>query len=233
MVIKVVLEACKANPRYKDISWLRKDIKRFLKEVDEAEQPISPIHGLVQDAHKHRGVNTEIADVPSVLQVRNRLLAIVLLVRCDYAILSDFGTHGGGMASWGNLRDFRLSLALNRKDYENLIQESRSRQQPTHQVEGLLYWARFVALERSRSASLSDADMTTLIDRAHGQLYLARNICNTYQGQTAGMPAEVSEAEKMLRDSTFYAPVTNLEKAAVYAANGAEFSRYGTLVLLR
>ncbi|KAL9594881.1 MAG: hypothetical protein Q9179_005205 [Wetmoreana sp. 5 TL-2023] len=221
--IKVVLEACKANPRYKDIAWLRKDIKRFLKEVDEAEQPISRIHGLVQDAHKHRGVNTEIADVPSVLQVRNRLLATVLLLRCDYAILFDFVTHGGGMASGGNLRDFRLSLALNRKDCENLIQESRSRQQPTHEVEGLLYWARFVALERSRSASLSDADMTTLVDRAHDQLYLARNICNTYPGQTAGMPAEVSEAEKMLRDSTFYAPVTNLEKAAVYAAMAQSF----------
>jgi len=225
--IKVVLKACKANARYKDISLLRVDIKRFLKEVDEAEQPISRIHGLVQDAHKHRGVNTEITDVPSVLQVRNRLLATVLLLRCDYAILSDFVTHGGGIASGGNLRDFRLSLALNRKDCENLIQESRSRQQPAHEVEGLLYWVRFVALERSRSASLSDADMTTLVDRAHDQLHLARTICNTYPGQTAGMPAEVSEAEKMLRDSTFYAPVTNLEKAAVYAAMAQSFQGTG------
>jgi len=38
--IKVVLKACKANARYKDISLLRVDIKRFLKEVDEAEQHI-------------------------------------------------------------------------------------------------------------------------------------------------------------------------------------------------
>jgi len=108
--IKVVLKACKANARYKVISLLRIDIKRFLKEVDEAEQPISRIHGLVQDAHKHRGVNPEITDVPSVLQVRNRLLATVLLLRCDYAILFDFVTHGGGMALGENLRDFVSAL---------------------------------------------------------------------------------------------------------------------------
>ncbi|MCJ1286467.1 hypothetical protein MMC26_005812 [Xylographa opegraphella] len=225
--IKVVLEACKADPRYKDIPRLRKDIKTFLTEVDEAEQPISRIHGLVQDAHKYRGVNTEIADIPSVLQVRNRLLATVLLLRCDYAIFFDFVTHGSGMASGDNPRGFRLNLAPNRKDCENLIEEARSRQQPTQEVEGLLYWARFVALERSCSASLSDADMTTLVERAYDQIDLARNLCNTYPGQTAGMLVEVSDAEKMLRGSTFYAPVTNLEKAAVYAAMAQSFQGTG------
>ncbi len=126
--IKVVLKACKANSRYKDISWLRNDIKRFLKEVNKAEQPISRIHDLVQDARKHHGVNTEIIDLPSVLQVHNRLLVTVLLLRCDYAILSDFVTHGCDMASGGNLRNVYLNLASNRKDCENLMQESRSRQ---------------------------------------------------------------------------------------------------------
>jgi hypothetical protein len=225
--IKIVLKACNSTTRYKDISWLRNDIKRFLKEVDEAEQPISRIHDLVQDARKHRGVNTEIIDLPSVLQVHNRLLATVLLLRCDYTILSDFVTHGCDMTSGGNLRNMCLNLAPNRKDCEKLMQESRSRQQPAHEVEGLLYWARFVALERSRSASLSDADTTTLVDRARDRLHLARTICNTNPGQTAGMSEEVSAAEKMLRDSTFYAPVTNVEKAAVYAAMAQSFQGTG------
>ncbi len=225
--IQVVFKTFNPEARYKDIFPLRIDIKRFLKEVDEAEQPISRIHALVQDARKHRGVNTEMSDIPSVLQVRNRLLATVLLLRCDYAILLDSVIHGGGRASGKNAREFRLSLALNRKDCENLIQESRSRQQPAHEVEGLLYWARFVALERGRSASLSDADMTTLVDRAHDQVDLARTICNTHPGQTAGMPAEVTEVKKMLRSATFYAPVTNLEKAAVYAAMAQSFQGTG------
>ena len=125
--IKVVLKALKADARYKDISLLRIDIRRFLKEVDEAEQPINRIHDLIQDARKNYGVNTEITDVPSVLQVRNRLLATVLLLRCNYAILLDFVTHSAGTALWKNARDLRLNLALNRKDCENLIRESRSR----------------------------------------------------------------------------------------------------------
>ncbi len=221
--IKAVLKARKADARYKNIFLLRIVIRRFLKEVDEAEQPISRIHDLVRDVRKHREVNTEITDVPFVLQVRNRLLATVLLLRCDYAILLDFVIHSAGTVSGKNLRDLHLSLALNRKDCENLIQEFRSRQQPAHEVEDLLYWVRFVALERERSASHSDAEMTTLVDRARDQLHLARTICNTYPGQTVDMPAEVSEAEKMLRDMTFYAPVANWEKAAVYAAMAQSF----------
>lgn len=225
--VKAVLSTPEADARYKDIYLLRIQITRFLKEVDEAEQPISRIHSLVQDARRHRGVSTEITDVPSVLQVRNRLLTTVLLLRCDYAILSDFVIHRGGTASGENIRAVRLSLALNRKDCESLIQESRLRQQPAQEVEGLLYWARFVALERGRSASLSDADMTALVSHARDLLHLARTICTTNPGPTAGMPAEVSDAEKMLRDATFYAPVTNAEKAAVYAAMAQSFQGTG------
>lgn len=223
----LVRKVTATDKRYKDICLLRVAIKRFRKKVDEAEQPISRIHDLVEDARKHYGVNMELTDLPSLLQVRNRLLATVLLLRCDYAILLDFVAHSARNSVGGNIRDLRLNLTLDRKDCETLIQESRTLQQPTQEVEGLLYWVRFAALERGRSASLSDADTSTLIDHAHAQIQLARRICNAYPGQTAGMPAEVSEAEKMLRDATFYAPVTNSEKAAVYAAMAQSFQGTG------
>ena len=222
--IFVVLKAQKADVRYKNISLLRIDIRKFLHKVDEAEQPISRIHALVQDARRHRGVDTEMVNVPSVLQVRNRLLATVLLFRCDYAILFTFVTQ---MASGGNLHNCRLNLVLNREDCEKLIQDSRSRQQPAHEVEGLLYYARFVALERGRSISLSDAEMTIFVDRARDQLTLASTVCRGHPGQTTGLLKEVCEAEKMLREATFYAPVTNAEKAAVYAAMAQSFQGTG------
>lgn len=90
-------------------------------------------------------------------------------------------------------------------------------------MESLLYWARFLALKRSRSASLSDADTIALVDRARDQRYLARTIYKTNPGQTAGMSEEVSVAEKMLRDSIFYALVTKVEEAAVYATMAQSF----------
>ncbi|KAI4175840.1 MAG: hypothetical protein LQ343_001453 [Gyalolechia ehrenbergii] len=216
--INIICKAQHKNNRYRDISLLRTNISRFLRDVDEAEQPISRIHALVEDARKRRGVTTELTDIPSVLQVRNRFLATVLILRCDYAILCDFITHRGKGASGGTLHNFHLDLVVNREDCEKLVTESQSRHQPAQEVEGLLYWARFVALERGRSAKLSEVDMNALVDRARNQLQSARHICNAYRGQTAGMLEEVSEAEKMLRDATFYALVTNEEKAAVYAA---------------
>lgn len=225
--IKFCSNTQKTNARYKDIFSLRNDIRRYLDEVDEAEQPISRIHDLVQDARKYRGVNTDITDEPSVLQVRNRLLATVLILRCDYAILFHFVNHSGGTTSGRKLRDIRLDLALNRKDCDSLVQESRVRQQPAQEVEGLLYWARFVALERGRSTRLSDTDMAALVAHASAQIQLAQSICNSHPGQTDGMLAEVSEAEKAIRQGTFYAPVTNAEKAAVYAAMAQEFRGTG------
>ena len=69
--------------------------------------------------------------------------------------------------------------------------------------------------------------MTTLVDRAHEELHLARDICNVHPGQTAGMLAEVSEAQKMLRGATFYTPVTNAEKEAVYAGIAQSFQGTG------
>lgn len=131
------------------------------------------------------------------------------------------------MASSGNLETVRLNLAPQRKDCHTLMQESRSRLQPSHEVEGLLYNARFLALERNRSATLSDADTITLVARAREGLHRARTICTINPGSTAGMPEEISAAEKMLRDATFYAPVTNAEKAAVYAAMAQSFRGTG------
>ena len=225
--INVAFRAQKATARYKDISKLRMDIRTFLREVDEAEQPISRINALIQDARKYRGVSTEAPDIPLVLQVRNRLLATVLILRCDYAILFDYVTKSGATASGGNVQEFRLNFAHTRKDCEDLIQESRSRQQPAQEVEGLLYWARFVALERDRSDNLSEVEMTALVNRARHQLQLARHVCTSHTGQTAGMLTEVSEAEKMLRDATFYEPVTNAEMDAVYAAMAQSFQGTG------
>ena len=222
-----VHKATMSDDRYKDLFPLRRTIYSFLQEVDEAEQPISRIHNLVQDARKHHGVETEDVDLPSILQVRNRLLATVLLLRCDYAILSDFVTHSDGSASGGSVRDLSLDLAVNRKDCEVLIEESRTRQQPAQEVEGLVYWARFAALERGRSARLSAEDMPAIIEHARNQLRLAYTLCSAYEGQTTGMRAEVSQAEKMLRDATFYEPVTNSEKAAVYAAMAQDFRGTG------
>jgi hypothetical protein len=119
----------------------------------------------------------------------------------------------------------QVDLSMNRKECENLMAESESRNQPGNYVEGILYWARFLTLERSFAEPGSE--LTQLLDKAREHLQLAHEICDEYPGQTAGVRNEVEEVEKMLRDSTFYMPVSNEEKAAVYAAMAHDFRGTG------
>ncbi|KAL8911016.1 MAG: hypothetical protein Q9171_003752 [Xanthocarpia ochracea] len=78
------------NQHYQNALQLRADIKVFLAQVNEKEQPFSKIYDLVQDAKRHRGAAGSIVWTPDVLQTRNRLLATVLLLRCEFAILANF-----------------------------------------------------------------------------------------------------------------------------------------------
>jgi hypothetical protein len=210
--------------RYKTIIGLRGEIKRFLQQVNENEQPFGRIYDLVQDTRRHRGINIDLNSKVDILQVRNRLLTTVLLIRCDYTILLTFLNDRKGGTSTSSSR-IQVDLSINRKDCENLVAESESRSQPGNYVEGLLYWARFLALERSFAES--ESELIPLLDKAREQLQLAHEICDEYPGQTAGMKNEVEEVQKMLRDSTFYMPVSNEEKAAVYAAMARDFRGTG------
>ncbi|KFY34168.1 hypothetical protein V494_06994 [Pseudogymnoascus sp. VKM F-4513 (FW-928)] len=210
--------------RYKTIIELRWEISKFLDQVNEKEQPFGRVYDLVQDSRRHRGINTDLDSKIGILQVRNRLLTSVLLIRCDYTILLTFigGQKHEISASYPRIR---VDFSINRKDCEELIAESHSRNQPGNTVEGHLYWARFLALERGLEEPGSE--LTQLLDEARNHLKLAYDLCDKYPGQTAGMKNEIEDVEKMLRDSTFYMPVSNDEKAAVYAAMAQDFRGTG------
>ena len=81
-----------------------------------------------------------------ILQVHDRLLTTLLLIRCDYAIILTFlddRKRGAG----ANSPSVQVDWSINGKDCEKLIAESHSRTQAGNTVEGHLYWARFLALE--------------------------------------------------------------------------------------
>ena len=222
--ISQVEKLTRKDNQYTAIIKLRREIKKFLQQVNEKEQPFGRIYDLVQDARRHRGVTIDFHSGVEILQVRNRLLATVLLMRCDYAILLTFLNDPAGKAR-ASAPGAQVDLSSNRKECNLLIEESLSRHQPGNAVEGRLYWARFLALERS--CVDSGSDFTRRLDEAREHLRLARKFCNKYPSQTRGMKNEIEIVEKMLRDSTFYTIVSNEEKAAVYAAMAQEFSGTG------
>ena len=214
--------------RYKELFQLRSGVKKFLTSVRENEQPFSRIYDLVQDARARLGVETEFDYAPEVLQTRNRQLATVLLLLCDHLILLEFlmlfKNKLAGQAL-GAARVLDVDFTNNRKVCHDLIAESLDRQQPANVVEGQLFWARFVALERG--VTPTSEDMEDLLIDARFHLSQARNTCAQHPGQTKGMLAEVEAVETMLKETTFYATVTNEEKAAVYAAMASEFTGTG------
>ncbi|KAL9119512.1 MAG: hypothetical protein Q9187_003935 [Circinaria calcarea] len=222
--ISQIITLTRKENRYKMIIEFRREIKKFLQQVNEKEQPFGRIYDLVQDARRHRGINIDLGSKVDILQVRNRLLTTVLLIRCDYTILLTFLNDRKSETS-ASSPSVQVDLSINRKECEKLIAESHSKNQPGNTVEGHLYWARFLALERSLAEPGSE--LTQLLDEARGHLQLAHKICDKHPGQTAGMRNEVEDVEKMLRDSTFYMPVSNEEKAAVYAAMAHDFRGTG------
>jgi hypothetical protein len=128
--------------RYKTIVQLRYKIATFLTEVGEAEQPFSRIYDLVQDASIHRGVNIDFEYMPEILQTRNRLLATVLLLRCNYTILLELLTlykeKPANAPPWMT-RKLEVDFTVNRWDCEMLVREFQQKKQPTNEVEGLLF----------------------------------------------------------------------------------------------
>lgn len=141
--IRTVARLIGKHQRYKPLLRLYNTIFHFLRKVSEAEQPFSRVYDLVRDARVHRGVNTDFEYTPEILQTRNRLLATVLMLRCVYAILTEFCAlykdKPAGGALWMQ-RELDINLSSNRQDCEKLIEECRDRNQPANQVEGLLFW---------------------------------------------------------------------------------------------
>lgn len=212
----------RADEGFQNVLNLLRDIKNFLRDVDEKEQPFKRVHDLMKDAHRHRGVNTGNAGLhenPEILQVRNRILTTVLLLRCEYAILATYLSLVPGKAT--------ADFDTNRAYCDKLIDECEQRKQPRNQVEGLLYWARFAALECVHPESADKLEESGLRPRAREYLDVAVAVCYRYPEQTTGLLDEIEETQKMLRDATFYVPVSNEERAAVYAAMAQGFRGTG------
>lgn len=229
--IRTIRRLSGLDVRYTHILRVRKAILVFFHQVSEEEQPYSRVHRMVKNVRDCNGTHPTFEFDGSVLQVRSRLLTTVLALRCDLAILSDFlnvyQTQSGSRASqhkW--LRSsLILDLSYNRRDCTTLLKEALMQQQPMHAIEAHVFYARFVALERS--VPTPDAEkVAQLLLQAHEGLDSAKKICASARS-TGNMLAEIEDAEKLLRGSTFYTTFTNDEKRAVYAAMAQELRGTG------
>lgn len=229
--IKTIRGLSGLDVRYTYILRVRRAIRALLHQVSEEEQPYSRVHEMVKNVRHRTGVHPKFEFDGSILQVRNRLLTTVLALRCDLAILSDFlnvyQNQSGPRASPHNWvrSEILLDLSRNREDCAKLLKDALKQQQPMHEIEAHVFFARFVALERSVPTS-DIIKMEHLVSQAREGLDSATSICARARS-TASMLAEIEDADRLLRGSTFYTTFTNDEKRAVYAAMAQEMRGTG------
>lgn len=217
--------------RYKVLFRLRNDVAKFLRKVSEEEQPFGHVFDMIQDVRRREGVQATMHIDRNVFQFRSRMLATSLLIRCDLALMSDFmtlrqsGLKKKAQLSWV-LNDLNADFSKNRDMCEQLLSESKDRDQPMLQVEALLFHARWSILERSVTMS-AEQPAETIRTSAKDRLELAEEICKKNPGSIRGMIEQVEQVRKMLNDEAFYTVVDSKEKRQVYEAMAREFGGTG------
>ncbi|KAI9884084.1 MAG: hypothetical protein M1823_004133 [Watsoniomyces obsoletus] len=243
--MKTIRQIPAMNARYQPILAVRGAIATFLKQVSEEEQPFGRVFDMLRDLRRKRGgdLNFNMIVDRDMLNTRNRMLALVLSIRCDLAIVSDFLTFYRRPHEKGLIEDvlrrsmqfphwteatLHTDFSRNRQLCTDLIKEALARDQPMHEVEARVFFARWCILERSSWSSTGIEKAQTLLEEAKEQLSLAKITCEKYPGQTRGMLSEITAVEEMiLKDTAFYTSVSNEEKRQVYAAMALEFTGTG------
>jgi hypothetical protein len=177
---------------------------------------------MVVNAQRRKMTSGDFKFDNSVLQTKGILQATALSFRLDIALFSDFLT----LLQEVRTVDTKALVDLQKLQNEcfTLIEEAERHKRPAQQVEGHVFLAQLHALELPYSAP---EIAETHLEHARNALGKARDLCNTWPGQTAGLGPEVESAEKMLRGGTFYTEVTSEERMAVINAMAKEFQGTG------
>ncbi|KAI1170055.1 hypothetical protein F4777DRAFT_595622 [Nemania sp. FL0916] len=217
------------NSRYKAAIQHFNQITTFVHRVRKEEQPLQRVANFVQHAMKQRNITGEFVFDESALQIKGVLQASALSLKCEIMIFTDF------MMTRQTLTDSRpeikLDLSQEMRDCEKLIDAARLSQYPREQVEGHIYFAKFCAFARTLTPepteeSTSNETSSGVRDRLKqlGVTHIdAANKLLVGYPSTAPLKPELEEAEKMLRDATFYTDVSADEMRAVYRAMAGEF----------
>lgn len=237
---------------YKKPIEIRRDIAKFLLQVQKEEQPYQRVQSLVENAHRRKGVfSNDVPEDMSTVHMGHFILATSLSLRCDLALLSKLVTLKlANRPIMVNIRSGRTDLLVNltmfRNDCTALVRAAASSHQPAQQVEGHILFARFAALEMtvlesSRNDGATDEDedhevqvrahtsatkIASLREQGLACLELANGIREEYPSQTKAVANSIKEVEKMLV-SCFYTEVSNEERLQVLAAMEVELRGTG------
>jgi hypothetical protein len=211
--------------RYNDISRLWQKINDHCSKVRKEEQPFQRVFRLVQLARLRDPSVDEFRFDSEVLQTRGHILATALLIRCELVILSDAVSLRQAAAVGPVQGPFCLDFSKNIAQCENLIEAAAKSQNPLQEVEGHVFAAQFLCLQRSASRAVQVSE--NLKSRGLDHIDLALKKHHDYPASTRAMRSEIDAVKHALNDGVFYTPVSNDEMRQVITAMANEFSGTG------
>jgi hypothetical protein len=133
--------------RYAAIVHLRNRVDNFRGLVRSKEQPFKRVQTLVRHARLNQRTAEDFTfDESVILQTRSYSLATSLLIRCDLTILSDLLAVRSSKALSVGVST-TVDFVENRLDCETLFRIADEGKHYLQQVEALIFWANFAALE--------------------------------------------------------------------------------------
>jgi hypothetical protein len=217
---------------------LLKDIKKFTKSVEKAEQPFQRVNNLLASAAaRQRDIRTDAFEFDeSVIQTGFQIRGQCLSLRLNWAILWDFDTIYSNDSIDSRIRSvLRNKVASQIKGFLerclSLVETSRKAKFPQQEAEAWIYRALFSMLLRSngraQGQSIDTATETSTRRVSEESLDEFEKLLSRHPGSLAYLRDDVEKARRLVNGGTFYSTVTAEEKREVYMAMASQFSGTG------
>ncbi|KAG6014275.1 hypothetical protein E4U43_006735 [Claviceps pusilla] len=220
------------NTRYGKLIRHWNKINGFVGTVKKEEQPFQRVADLVRHTNRQKRTQKQFRFDDSVIQVKGFLFALLLRLRCEICIMSDFFFKTNGPA--GLPRDFVLDLAPQLQDCDLAMQMAQKSAYPNAQVQALMYKAhlcairaRFVVVAAAGAAgagagagaeSSANTSLEVLQTKRQGydHLDLAREVVDKHESLSV-LNGELASVRAIL-DNDLPVPATKEELRAAFEA---------------
>jgi hypothetical protein len=224
--VKVLSKLTGLGGRYRNLAYLRRQLRAFLKQTHAEEQPFSRVYDIVETLRRRRLAEGQIINAfeydQDLLQTRGVLLAMSLAIRCEIVAVVDFiAVYYAQPPNEG--RSLAVDFSDDRDRCEAMAEEAESTNNILQQTEGHIFWAQLAGLEcevMERGEANKSYDEIRAVANAH--LDSARELCKTHPGQTSSVVDEVREVRRLLDEGGYQS-----QMRMVVAAMSKEFSGTG------
>ncbi|EMC99766.1 hypothetical protein BAUCODRAFT_348596 [Baudoinia panamericana UAMH 10762] len=207
------IKRLKTSNRYRKLFTLRSNIKAFADRVRQEEQPYQRVRDSVETVRR-QNTGAEIAEFSfshDMLQMRERLQAVCLLIQTDLVIITDvMKMHDRTTA--GKIKGIlQVDFSHNRAQCDEVAHEAVASHSVREGVQSLIFWARFAAMQcgtydynaeeekpglQLRNDALNQGALEHLRD--------AEEIRNRFNGEavnpTRGLRDEIVDVRRMLNE---------------------------------